>query len=351
MTAAMRGDRTAAAALEETEAWLAVGVRALASLYNPQMIVFAGYLEDVVDHLGDELALVVRRNMLPSAAAVLSITTGSLGDNAVLIGAAERTLLRPSSSSISSPDVGGPGTLEELRAYFHLTFPMHSWNADEPEADGSVAFSCGCGETWGPYPSEELGEVAIEAEHQATAAGWRAYVTAWAERHRDLAPEGSSFFMLMGCGPDQGPDGGLVWREDNFPRQGVFSETDPPQRGLAEVVLSRQGLAGALTVPLSVLTERLGLRTERSFINRERLRDRLSRDRAGRVTLVHWHDSDYVEVDAKTDLDRPWHSRSCRARALPRLRRTLVGRRALPAPAQPSAHEVAAGHPALRARG
>ncbi|BEP15814.1 ROK family transcriptional regulator [Acidothermaceae bacterium B102] len=94
VTAAMRGDRTAAAALEETEAWLAVGVRALASLYNPQMIVFAGYLEDVVDHLGDELALVVRRNMLPSAAAVLSITTGSLGDNAVLIGAAERTLLQ-----------------------------------------------------------------------------------------------------------------------------------------------------------------------------------------------------------------------------------------------------------------
>ncbi len=93
VTAAMRGDRTAVAALEETEAWLAVGVRALASLYNPQMIVFAGYLEDVVDHLGDELALVVRRNMLPSAAAVLSITTGSLGDNAVLIGAAERTLL------------------------------------------------------------------------------------------------------------------------------------------------------------------------------------------------------------------------------------------------------------------
>jgi predicted NBD/HSP70 family sugar kinase len=94
VTAAMRGDRTAVAALEETEAWLAVGVRALASLYNPQMIVFAGYLEDVVDHLGDELALVVRRNMLPSAAAVLSITTGSLGDNAVLIGAAERTLLQ-----------------------------------------------------------------------------------------------------------------------------------------------------------------------------------------------------------------------------------------------------------------
>jgi predicted NBD/HSP70 family sugar kinase len=94
VTAAMRGDRTAVAALEEVEAWLAVGVRALASLYNPQMIVFAGYLEDVVDHLGDELALVVRRNMLPSAAAVLSITTGSLGDNAVLIGAAERTLLQ-----------------------------------------------------------------------------------------------------------------------------------------------------------------------------------------------------------------------------------------------------------------
>ena len=100
----MRGDRTAAAALEETEAWLAVGVRALASLYNPQMIVFAGYLEDVVDHLGDELALVVRRNMLPSAAAVLSITTGSLGDNAVLIGAAERTLLQ----AVEQLDPGSP---------------------------------------------------------------------------------------------------------------------------------------------------------------------------------------------------------------------------------------------------
>ena len=192
-----------------------------------------------------------------------------------------------------------PGTLEELRAYLHRTFPMHSWNADEPEVDGSVAFSCGCGVTWGPYPSEELGEIAIEAEHQATAAGWRAYVTAWAERHRDLAPEGSSFFMLMGCGPDQGPDGGLIWREDNFPRQGVWQEADPPQRGLAEVVLSRQGLAGALTVPMSVLTERLGLRTERSFIDENDCEIAYLETEQDAFTLVHWHDSDHVEVHAK----------------------------------------------------
>jgi hypothetical protein len=189
-----------------------------------------------------------------------------------------------------------PATLEELRSHLHLSFPMHSWNAEEPAPDGAIMFACGCGLVSGPFPSARAGEAALETEGLAAAEGWRDYLRSWAERHRDLAPEGSKFFMLVGCGPDPEDGPQHVWREDDFPRRGVWRQGDRPQRGLAELALSRQGLLLVLNLPMATVADTLGLRVERSFGEVCDCDIAYLETEKDAFTLVHWDDSDYLEI-------------------------------------------------------
>ncbi|BEP15815.1 hypothetical protein acdb102_41260 [Acidothermaceae bacterium B102] len=199
-----------------------------------------------------------------------------------------------------------PGTLEELRSHLHLAFPVHSWDDPETSANGTVVFTCiECHAVAGPYASQQQGDVALKAENDATLNRFRTYLEAWAERHRDLAPKGTKFFMLVGCGPDQGPDGGLIWREDDFPRRGVWREGDRTQRGLAEVVLSRQNFAGALTVSAAALETRFDVTWERSFIDESACDIAYVETKHEAFTLVHWDDSAYVEVHATIVVSEP----------------------------------------------
>ena len=92
VAAARAGDAEARAVLEETAAWLAMGVANLVSLLNPQMVVLGGGLMQA----GDLLLEGIRREMLdwaqPIAARRVRIELSSLGEDAGVLGAARLAL-------------------------------------------------------------------------------------------------------------------------------------------------------------------------------------------------------------------------------------------------------------------
>jgi len=93
-TRARLGDPAALEVLEETAAWLGMGVANIVSLLNPQMVVLGGGLMQA----GDLLLEGVRRHMRewaqPVAARQVRIELSRLGEDAGLLGAARLALIR-----------------------------------------------------------------------------------------------------------------------------------------------------------------------------------------------------------------------------------------------------------------
>ena len=93
VAAARAGDRKATEALEQTADYLAIGVAALISLLDPDMVVLGGGVMQAGDLIMDR----IRRNALswtqPVAAARVRIETTSLGEDAGLLGAARLAFL------------------------------------------------------------------------------------------------------------------------------------------------------------------------------------------------------------------------------------------------------------------
>jgi glucokinase len=91
--AARAGDARARAVLEETAAWLAMGIANLVSLLNPQMVVLGGGLMQA----GDLLLERIRGEMLewaqPIAAKRVRVELTRLGEDAGVLGAARLALI------------------------------------------------------------------------------------------------------------------------------------------------------------------------------------------------------------------------------------------------------------------
>jgi len=87
--AAARGDATARAAIRQVGDWLGLGVGNLVNIFNPEMIIFGEQLRDV--YLAAAAPLRSRLNAvgLASSRAHVRLRTPLLGDEALLIGAAE----------------------------------------------------------------------------------------------------------------------------------------------------------------------------------------------------------------------------------------------------------------------
>ena len=85
--AAKRGDAVAAAALEETARYLAIGVSNIINILNPQMIVVTGGLANAGARLMRPLWAAVKKTAVPAAYAACKIVRGKLGDDSGILGA------------------------------------------------------------------------------------------------------------------------------------------------------------------------------------------------------------------------------------------------------------------------
>lgn len=92
--AARKGDPFARRVLEETAAYLAMGVANLISVLNPQMVVLGGGLMQAADLMFDSLRREVREWAQPLAAQQVRIELTQLGEDAGLLGAAQLVFLR-----------------------------------------------------------------------------------------------------------------------------------------------------------------------------------------------------------------------------------------------------------------
>ena len=92
--AARQNDAAACRVLEETAAWLAMGVANIVSILNPQMIVLGGGLMQAGDLLLEPLRREVLEWAQPLAARQVRIEMTQLGEDAGLLGAARLALLK-----------------------------------------------------------------------------------------------------------------------------------------------------------------------------------------------------------------------------------------------------------------
>ncbi|WP_405015198.1 ROK family protein [Kitasatospora sp. NBC_01539] len=89
VTAADRGDVSARAALHRVGDWLGIGVANLVNLFNPDLIVFGGTLRDVFLGSAAQVRSRVNTSALAASRADLRLRVSELGNDTVLIGAAE----------------------------------------------------------------------------------------------------------------------------------------------------------------------------------------------------------------------------------------------------------------------
>jgi predicted NBD/HSP70 family sugar kinase len=87
--AAQRGDAGAQAAVRQVGEWLGVGVGNLVNIFNPEMVIFGEALRDI--YLAAAAPLRSRLNSIGLASSLrhVRLRTPALGDDAVLVGAAE----------------------------------------------------------------------------------------------------------------------------------------------------------------------------------------------------------------------------------------------------------------------
>src|SRR5512139_782566 len=87
--AAARGDAEARAALQRVGDWLGVGVANLVNIFNPGMVIFGGTLRDIYLGAAAQVRSRLATYALPAAREGVRLRTPELGDDAVLMGAAE----------------------------------------------------------------------------------------------------------------------------------------------------------------------------------------------------------------------------------------------------------------------
>jgi predicted NBD/HSP70 family sugar kinase len=87
--AADRGDITARAALHDVGDWLGIGVANLVNVLNPRTVIFGGTLREVFLGSAAQIRSRINRLALTASRENLRLRVGELGDDAVLIGAAE----------------------------------------------------------------------------------------------------------------------------------------------------------------------------------------------------------------------------------------------------------------------
>ncbi|MFJ2264508.1 ROK family protein [Streptomyces sp. NPDC087844] len=87
--AADRGDIIARAALHDAGDWLGIGVANLVNVLNPRTVIFGGTLREVFLGSAAQIRSRINRLALMSSRENLRLRVGELGDDAVLVGAAE----------------------------------------------------------------------------------------------------------------------------------------------------------------------------------------------------------------------------------------------------------------------
>ncbi len=87
--AAARGDMVAQAAVRQVGDWLGFGVANLVNIFNPETVLFGGGLRDVYLASAAQVRSRINRNALPACREHVRLRTPELGDDAILLGAAE----------------------------------------------------------------------------------------------------------------------------------------------------------------------------------------------------------------------------------------------------------------------
>lgn len=87
--AAEEGDRKAVRALDDTAYWMGFGLRALARLFNPEVVVLGGTLGQVLEARRDRVMDTLHERDAIDFAQNVAVRSGALGADAPLLGAAE----------------------------------------------------------------------------------------------------------------------------------------------------------------------------------------------------------------------------------------------------------------------
>ncbi|WP_128378149.1 ROK family transcriptional regulator [Streptomyces cavernae] len=87
--AADRGDISARAALHDVGDWLGIGVATLVNVFNPRAVIFGGTLREVFLGSAAQIRSRINSQALAASREHLRLRVGELGDDAVLVGAAE----------------------------------------------------------------------------------------------------------------------------------------------------------------------------------------------------------------------------------------------------------------------
>ncbi len=88
------GDPVATAAMEETGRWLGLGFGNLVNLFNPRLVVLGGLYHRLFEPLQTYIDEAFGSRALPVSADMVELVVSELGDEALLIGAAELSLER-----------------------------------------------------------------------------------------------------------------------------------------------------------------------------------------------------------------------------------------------------------------
>ncbi|MEU4625859.1 ROK family protein [Actinoplanes sp. NPDC023801] len=88
--AAAAGDPAAASAVAGTGDWLGIGVASLINLFNPGVVVFGGTLRELYAVAAPQIGARIARHSMPVSRERARLLPSGLGDDATLIGAAEK---------------------------------------------------------------------------------------------------------------------------------------------------------------------------------------------------------------------------------------------------------------------
>ena len=91
---ARSGDPVAVAALHQIAHWLGIGAGALVNVFNPAIIVFGGALAEVFRGAAPVVRAALDSTAMAPAAAQVRLAPQALGDDSVLLGAAELAFRR-----------------------------------------------------------------------------------------------------------------------------------------------------------------------------------------------------------------------------------------------------------------
>ena len=145
--AAADGDRKAARALDDAAYWMGFGLRALARLFNPEVIVLGGTLGQVLEARTDLLMETLHERDGIDFAQNVEVRSGALGSDAPLLGAAEAAfgplLSDPVSVMTAYRKTQAPDSRRRGRDHPHRLPPpqprrgLTSWPAAVPRWIGS----------------------------------------------------------------------------------------------------------------------------------------------------------------------------------------------------------------------